>query len=187
MRQVPLLFPFALALLFTLAGTALLPHVKLFAFAPFLALLYNRCSFQSSLWLASLCGLVIDLSSSEFRLGVHALQFCLTTLLLYQQKRHFFEDKPLALCLFTLLISSVSTLLQLLLVSIFNQAIPFSGMLLATDFFVMPLLDAVYALVWFCCPMMLYAHIQKVGMRAFVIRLACDLGLKKRSSQESED
>jgi rod shape-determining protein MreD len=171
MRQVPLLFSFALAGFFALFGTALFPHLKLLAFSPFLALLYNRLSFQNSLWIASLCGLVIDLLSSEFRLGVHALNYCTTTLFLYKQKRHFFEHKPLALSLFTSLISAVSTILQLLLISVFDRALPLSGKLLVTDLALMPLCDAFYAFIWFSCPMMLYSHIRKVGWMTFYTKL----------------
>ncbi len=49
------------------------PEARLFAFSPFLAILYNRIHFQKALWLSFLCGLIIDLLSSEVRLGVYAL------------------------------------------------------------------------------------------------------------------
>ncbi len=171
MRQVNLLFPFSLACCFALFATAFIPHIKLLPFAPFLAILYNRKSFQSSLWLASLCGLILDLLSSEFRLGIHALNFGLTSFFLYHQKRHFFEDKPLALSLFTLLISVVTTVAQLLLISIFDRPLPLSFRLLATDLMLMPVADAIYAFLWFSCPMLLYAHIQKIGWRAFYAKV----------------
>jgi rod shape-determining protein MreD len=167
MRQTPLLFPFSLAFFFAVCGTVFLPRIHLFAFSPFLGILYNKCSFTKALWISSLCGLIIDLLSSEFRFGIHALCCCLTTLLLYKQKRHFVEDKALALSLFTVLISIVSTLLQLFLISIFDQALPFSAKLIVTDFMIMPLADAAYAFVWFTCPIKLYAHIKKVGWRTF--------------------
>jgi rod shape-determining protein MreD len=171
MRQIPLIFPFSIACFFALFESALFSSVKLFAFSPFLAFLYNRSNFQTSLWIASLCGLLIDLFSSEFRFGTHALGLCLTTLLLYRQKKHFFEDKPIALCLFALLIAATSSLLQLLLISIFDRALPFSMGLLATDLVLMPLVDASYAFVCFCCPMLLYLHIKKIGWKVFVAKL----------------
>jgi rod shape-determining protein MreD len=170
MRKVSLLFPFSLACFFALFGTALTQEIKLLAFSPFLALLYNRFPLLTSLWIASLCGLIVDLLSSEFRLGLHALNYCLTTLLLYRQKRHFVEDKPLALSLFTFLISIASTVVQLLLVSIFDRALPLSGKMLLTDLAIMPLCDALYAFLWFSCPIMLYLHIKKVGWKAFWAR-----------------
>ncbi len=168
MRQISLFFPFSLALFIALFGTALFPHIKFTAFAPFLALLYNKKSFSSSLWISALCGLSLDLLSSERLLGLYALSYSLTTLLAFKQKRHFFEDKPLALSLFTLLISVISTLCQILLISIFDRSLPLSGKLFLTDIILMPMVDALYAFLWFSCPMMLYLHIQRVGWRAFL-------------------
>lgn len=179
MRQVPLWFPFSLACFFALFGTALFPQAKLLAFSPFLALVFNHSSFQASLWIATLCGLIVDLFSSEFHLGIHALNYCFTTLVLFHQKKHFFEDKPLALSLFTLLISIVSSLLQLLLISVFDRALPFSSRLVVADLLIMPLFDAIYAFIWFCSPMMLYLHIKKVGWRAFYNKLLTKLRLIK--------
>jgi rod shape-determining protein MreD len=171
MRRVPLLFPFFLACFFALFGAALTQEVKLLAFSPFLALLYNRFTFQGSLWIASLCGLIIDLVSSQFCLGVYALNYCVTTFILYRQRKHFFEDKPLALCLFTLFISAVSTGLDLLFIAAFADSVPFSRNLLWADLVAMPLLDAVFAYFWFCCPIMLYLHVQKLGWKVFLAKL----------------
>jgi rod shape-determining protein MreD len=171
MRQVPLLFPFSFAFFFAICGTVFLPQIHLIAFSTFLALLYNKANFVKSLWIASLCGLAIDLLSSEFRFGIHALNYCLTTLLLYRQKRHFVEDRSLALSLFTVIISVASTLLQFFLISIFDRALPLSGKLIITDFMIMPLADAVYAFLWFTCPMKLFVHIKKVGWQAFSSKL----------------
>lgn len=186
MQQVPLFFPFSIAAFFALFGTALFPQVKFLAFSPFLALLYNRSNFHTSLWIASLCGLMIDLLSSEFRLGIHALSYCIATFLLYQQKKHFFEDKPIALCLFTLLISSVSSIVQLLFISIFDRALPLSMGMLLTDLLMMPLFDAVYAFICFCCPIMLYLHIKKVGWKTIYSKLlkTCRIPITKKDTME---
>ena len=183
--KVPLLLPFSIASFFALFGSALFPEIKLLSFAPFLALLYNRLSLPASLWVAALCGCFIDLLSSEFRLGLHALGYSLGTFLLYHQKRHFFEDKPLAFSLFTLLISSVLTLLELLLISIFDKALPLSTKLLLTDLLLLPAADGCYAFVCFSCPMMLYLHIKKVGLRVFWNRLIKPLRLFGKKQKES--
>jgi hypothetical protein len=180
MRRVPLIFTFALALIFAICGTVFLPHVRLLAFSPFLALLYNQTTFIKSLWIASLCGLTVDLLCSEFRLGIHALNYCLTTLLLYKQKKHFFEDKALALSLFTAIVSVMSTIWQFFLISVFDHALPLSGKLIITDLMIMPLADAAYAFLWFTCPMMLYSHIKKVGWRAFYTKLLSHLIASKK-------
>lgn len=181
MNQVPLLFSFSLALFFALWGTAVITVVRLLAFAPFLALLYNKTSFVKSLWIASLCGVIVDLLCSELRLGVHALNYCGTTLLLYKQKKHFFEDKALALSLFTLIISIISTALQFFLLSIFGQGLPLSAKLLIADFLIMPLADATYAFLWFTCPMRLYAYIKKVGWRTLYSKIRFFFSKKETS------
>ncbi|GEM_PF-360239 len=187
MRQVPLLFPFFIATFFAFFGTALFPQVKFFAFSPFLALLYNRTHFHTSLWIASLCGLMVDLLSSEFRLGIHALSYCLATFLLYQQKKHFFEDKLLALSIFTLLIGSTASIIELLLISIFDRALPLSMGMFLTDLILMPLFDAVYAFLCFCCPILLYLHVKKVGWKTIYFRIlkACRLSIHENDSKET--
>jgi|HubBroStandDraft_4_1064222.scaffolds.fasta_scaffold306331_2 rod shape-determining protein MreD len=170
MRQVPLFFPFSLALFFSICSTVFLPKTHFLTFSPFLAILYNKTNFIRSLWIASLCGLVIDLLSSELRLGVYALNYCLTTALLYQQKKHFFEDKTLSLSLFTAIISTISTLLHFFFLCIFDQAIPLSAKYIIADLIIMPLADGGYALFGFTLPMKSYAYIKKVGWREVYLK-----------------
>ena len=179
MKLVSLWVPLSIACFFALFGSALLPQVKLLAFSPFLALSYHRLSFLGSLWVASLCGLFIDLFASDLRLGIHALSLCLVTLVLYQQKRHFFEDKPLAICLFTGLISWLATLIQWILIPLCGRSFALSKGLLLTDLLIMPLCDALYAFLCFCCPLMLYSHIKKVGWKVFYETLLCRIHLRK--------
>ena len=145
MKQVPLLFTFALALIYALFGTALLPGLHLAVFAPFLAITLMRKNFVPSLWIAALTGLLLDLMSTHARFGLYALNFCLTVLLLHQQKKHFFDDRPFALALFTALISSVSTLLQYVLLSLFDKKLTVTFGSAMSDLVGMPLLDGVYA------------------------------------------
>jgi len=166
MRNIPLLFPFALALLWSCLGGALIPWLHLLPFAPFLVFAYMRCSFPVSLWWALLSGLIIDLMSSQMHFGLHALNYCLTTLAIYTQRKHFFEDKPIALSVFTALFASTSTLLQLLLFSAFERHLPFNWKSLLSDLFAMSILDGIFAFIWFTLPMKLYLHIRKTGWRA---------------------
>jgi len=184
MRQVPLSFPFGLALFFTLFTTVFFPKIPLFTFSPFFALLYYRRSLATALWIATLSGLMIDLLTSEFRLGIHAWDACITTLLLYKQKKHFFEDKPLALSLFTILISATSTLMQWLLIATFDRSLPLSGKGIVTDLFLMPIVDGAYAFFAFTCPMQLFVYIKKRGWRLFFSELLAHLHLKKRELRE---
>lgn len=177
MRQIPLWFPLSLATLIAFFGTVFFPNIRLIAFAPFFALVYNRRSFAASLWIATLCGIGMDLLCSQLKFGLYALNYCLTTTFIYKQKQHFFEDKPIALSLFTALISCTSTLLQLILSYTFDKGLPFTWKLGLTDLAGMPILDAVYAFLWFFCPMRLYAFIQKGGVKLLWHRMKVRLGL----------
>jgi rod shape-determining protein MreD len=165
MKPVPLYVPFVLALITALFGTVFFPNLRLIAFAPFLAIVFTRKTFISSLWIACLCGLIIDLLSSQLRLGLHALNYSLTAVLVYHQKRNFFEDKPTAFSLYTILVSCASTLLQLFLLYTFDKSLNFTWELALTDLIVMPVIDGAYAFLWFALPMKFYKYIQKTGWR----------------------
>ena len=177
MRRIPLWFPFSLAAVMAIFGTVFFPNIRILAFAPFFALVYNRKSFVTSMWIATLCGILIDLLCSQLKFGLYALNYCLTTFLIHRQKKHFFEDKPTALSLFTMLVSCTSTLLQLLLTYAFDKGLPFTWKLALTDLVGMPLVDALYAYLWFFCPMQCYAFVQKGGIRALWLRLRSYLKL----------
>lgn len=182
MKGVPLLFPFSLSLLAALFATALFPTLPLCAFAPFLALLYQRRSFLFSLWIASACGLLIDLISAEMRLGIYAFNYAITTLLLYRQKKHFFEDKPLAISLYTAAISILSTLIQAGLFTLSGRKLIWSAKWVVTDLLLMPALDALYAALWICCPCLLYLTIRRLGVREIYRRILRRLHLDKEIS-----
>lgn len=160
-RAIPLLFFFALALVPAIFGSILFPLLPLSAFAPFLAIVYYVAPFSRALWISFGCGLLLDLLSSEFHFGVHALTLTCTSTLLFHQKKHFFEDKPLAVFLFTAVISSLSAILMLLFVHIFDRGIPFSLSALVTDMIVLPFLDGAYGFLWFTCLGRLYIYIKK--------------------------
>ncbi|MBS0620460.1 MAG: rod shape-determining protein MreD [Verrucomicrobia bacterium] len=178
MKGVPLLFPFSLALFATL----LFPMLPVCAFAPFLALLYQRKSLLFSLWVASGCGLLIDLLSAEMRLGIYAFNYGITTLLLYNQRKHFFEDKPLAISLYTAVISILSTLIQAGLFTLSGRKLEWSAKWVATDLLLMPALDALYAALWISFPCLLYLTIRRIGVRELYRRALKRLHLDKEAS-----
>jgi rod shape-determining protein MreD len=152
--------PFLLALSAAIFGSIFLPSFHMMAFAPFLALAYMRKSLLSSLWLALFSGIFIDLTTSEMRFGMHALCYLLVTFLLYKQKRHFFDDQPIALSIYTALISALASLILLIF-----RRIPFTPSFFFTDLFLMPALDAIYAFFWFTCPLRLYHYGKKARWR----------------------
>lgn len=156
MRRLPLWLSFVWAFLFLCLEKALFPSFCLYPFSPFLASLFHQTSLIRSLWLSCLAGLILDLSSSQFPFGYMALITTLTSLLLYGQRRHFFEDKPLAFSLYSGLISSVSSFLLLLFQWGLGDKLPLSFSLWFSDLVIMPFFDALYALIWFTCPSLLY-------------------------------
>lgn len=161
MKNISLLLAFGLALVAALFGTLFFPALRLFAFAPFIAIVIMRSSLLTSLWLSLLCGLIVDLTSAGMRFGTLSLCTALTTFVVYKQKRHFFEDKTYSLALFTALFSFVMTLFSLLSLYAFDKPLQLSWRFLMSDLIGMPLLDALYAFLWFTCPFRLLIHFKK--------------------------
>jgi hypothetical protein len=156
-----LILPFSLSLFIALFQTAFLPQLRIMAFAPFRALVYQKKRFVPSLWLAVLSGCVIDLLTSELHFGLYALNYVCTTVLLYRRKRNFFADRSFSLALFTALISAVSSLLHIFLLIIFSTGLRMSAKFLFTDLLFMPFLDAFSAFLWFTCPMKFYKYVKQ--------------------------
>lgn len=182
MKGVPLLFPFFLALIASFGSTVFFPHTRLHTFAPFLALLYSRCSRLSSLWIGALCGLCFDALGSKTLFGLHALSFSVATLLLYRQKKHFYSDKPLSLSIYTFQISLIITSV-LFLYSYFSDSMPRIQMKwILSDFLVMSFFDSVYALAWFSIPMLLYTRLLRLDFRK--ISLSMRFLKRKKAAKE---
>ncbi len=134
-----------------LQGTVV-PRLAILPFAPFLALAALRCELNQTLWLSVLAGSLMDLLSDD-PMGLHALNYAITMGLLYRFRNHFSYDQPLHLSLFSSIISSLSTFLQLLLLFLFDRRVPFDGKWIFADLIGMPLIDALYAFVWFAAPL----------------------------------
>lgn len=117
------------------------------------------------MWATLLCGLLMDLLNSKFHFGFCAFNFSLTTLLVYSQKRNFFEDRLFSLSCYTALISALSSLIQLTFLALFEKHFPFKPQLILTDLIIMPALDALYGFLWFTCPMKIYQNIKKLKFR----------------------
>lgn len=166
MRLLPLWLPFSFALAFAIWGTALFPQVKVWAFAPFLAITFHRASFSRSLWVSLLCGLILDCLSSQFPFGWFACVHVLGAFFLFRRKRHFFEDKPFALSFYSALLSIFFSL-NLLLIAFWYGEIPITLALLLSDLVFMPFLDALYAFLWFTCPLSLIVYIKKHNFKAW--------------------
>jgi len=143
---------FLFALLLTLLSPAFAPSFNLQFFVPVLILSYYRKPLVACLWLSLCCGLILDLLASDHRLGLHALNYCLITLVLYNQKRNFFEDSLTTLPIMTLFFSVLSTGLQVILLVLFEKGLPLTIGWVATDLILLPLCDALYGFIFFTIP-----------------------------------
>ncbi|MBN4066631.1 mreD [Simkania negevensis] len=149
----PIVYSFFLSFILTLSLPVLWPSLHLAYFSPFFAVAYYRRSFLWCLLLSLIAGALLDLFSSTGPLGMHALNFCLTTALIYHKKRFFYQDALTTIPIITTLISAVSTLLHLSLLSFFGEQLPITKTLLLTDIVIMPLVDGVYAFLLFTLPL----------------------------------
>ena len=140
---------------------SLLPGLHLIAFAPWIALVSLKCSTPRALWLSAISGALVDLFSDD-PMGLHALGYTLSCLLLLRLKKHFLFNNPFHLSLFTFFVSSISTLLQLILLFLFDRRVPFSGRWIFADLVGMPAVDALYAFVWFAAPLALFERLRRI-------------------------
>lgn len=161
-RQRRLLPIFSLAFLALFFFPLFFPKLRLMFFAPYIVIVCYHCSFGKALWNAFICGMVLDLFSSFPLFGLSALNYCLTTSILYFQTRHFFEDKPFTLSIMTWFFVIVSSILQTFLLIFLGFNSLFSWQWIMTDLMIMPLCDAAYAYLGFSLPFQLYSRLVKL-------------------------
>lgn len=146
----------------------LLPQVRLLFLVPFLIIVYYQKSYAKALWLSFLCGLILDLLNSHLLFGFYALNYTLTTGILYGQRRNFFADSLSTMPLMAFFFALTSTLIQLLLIYIFDRELALSWKWALTDLFLMPLADALYAFSCFILPFYLFGKKPRRGNDYFL-------------------
>ena len=154
-----LIFAFLLSSIYLIVLSLLL-NLKIMAFAPFISLALLKTPFHQGLWLSCLAGSLMDLISSD-PMGLHALNYTLCFLLLSKLKKHLLFEDPLHLSLLTLLFSCCSTFFQLFLLFLFDRRIPFQGQWVLVDIFLAPLLDGLFALIWFTAPLLAFSRLKR--------------------------
>ena len=150
---------FLFCLLVHLFQGVLFPGISLLSFSPFFALCCMKTTLKSTLWLAALAGFCIDLLSDD-PMGLHSLNYTMTAAFFYSLRWRFSSEEPLHLGVYTLLISSSSTLLQLILLFLFDRRVPVNGKWIWIDLICMPLLDGLYALVFFSAPRLFWKQMR---------------------------
>ena len=145
-----IVFAFAISIAFSIVFPFYFPKISInFVIAPLIMLMY-RASYSLTVTLALLCGLYIDCLWLSVRLGIFAASFLLTMRLIYPCRLYFFADTSVTLVGMTYLFSALSSLMQRLLALFFEQASTHTiGRWFLSDVCIMPLFDALYALVVF--------------------------------------
>lgn len=156
------------SLSFTLFMPVFFPHLSLLYFAPLLVICFYHYSFETCLWIALWCGLVLDLLSSGSHLGLYALNFILTVALLYAQKRHFFSDRLSTLPIMTFFFSDLFSLFQLLLFYVFEKGVGISGEFLFRELILVPFWNASFAFFVFELPFWLFGKKQRKAQDYFI-------------------
>jgi len=156
-----LVLAFFLATLALILQGIVLPRIAILAFAPFLALAMMRSERKRALWLSALAGALVDLLSDD-PMGLHALNYTIVTWLLIRVKNRFSYDQPFHLSLYTVFVSSLSTALQLMLLFLFDRRVPFDGRWFLADLVGMPVIDGLYAFVWFAAPLSLFDKMKRI-------------------------
>ncbi len=146
MIQLPLFPVFLLALIAYLFGNLFFASFPVLAFSPFLVFVFAKKRLYPSLWIATLIGALCDLTNTTTRFGLLALSFTIASALAFHFKKWFHSDHILFFPLFTTIFSLALNLAQALVLS---SQFHWSWLLL-------PLLDGLFAFIWFTCPLSLY-------------------------------
>lgn len=158
----------ALTLLAVFFLPVLLQGWRLMVFAPLLVILYYKKTYLACLWWSVLCGAFLDLLAANAQFGFYAVNYGLTTLLLYGQRRNFFADNLSTLPLMTFFFSSLATLIQCVLIYAFEKENIFSWEWVMTDLIYMPTLDALYAFACFILPSLFLGKRRRRGKEYFL-------------------
>lgn len=155
-----IILSFILSLTALFLKITIYPGLELAPFIPFLAILSLVKPFKKALPLATLAGFIIDLLSSD-PLGIHALNYTLCILICFRCRSLFSTESPLQLGLYTALYSFVSTQLQIALLFLFDRRVEFLGKWWLVQWLSLPVIDAVYAMIWFAGPLALVRFLHK--------------------------
>ncbi|MBN2479298.1 MAG: hypothetical protein JXA94_03640 [Parachlamydiales bacterium] len=158
-----IIFSFMIACMTAIFISAISKSLTLIYFAPFIILFFYRSSLIFSLWVSLLAGFFIDLfSSSHF--GIYSLNYTICSVFLYNERR-FFKETQINLILFTYVYSLIFSIINPILFFIFDKKIILSIKWVATDILFMPLIDGLYAYLFFALPVFLINKLKRVNYR----------------------
>jgi len=128
------------------------PGIHLMTFAPLLTYVYARYSYAGSLWSSFLVGLYFDLMASKLPLGFYSLSYCIAATLIYRYRRFFLVEKWWIFPMYSAIFSFATTVVQIILLALFNAKVPIGFSMVLSDLLIMPIIDALFALIFFNIP-----------------------------------
>lgn len=159
---------FLLGIILTIAMPVIEPSIKLTFFSPFLIIACYQKPLKTCLWLAFWCGLFIDLLSDYSRIGLYASDYCLTLVLLYPQRRHFFSDSLSTLPIMAFIFSLLSAFIMAVVLYGVEMKSVFSWPWTIHNLLIIPCLDAAYAFLFFILPPLLFGKKRRKGRDYFL-------------------
>ncbi len=159
---------FFISLIMALVMPTLAPSFRFYFFIPFIIISYYQKPLITCLWYSIVCGVILDLLTTDARLGIHALTYCLGTMILYQQRKNFFADYLTTLPLMVLFFSVLTTGIENGILFGMGKAPAFTMGWLLCDMLLLPVFDSVYAFSVFIVPSLIFGKRQMKGNDYFM-------------------
>lgn len=137
------------------------PYQHILYFAPFLVLCFYRYSLIGCLWWSILCGFFVDLFSADTRIGVYALNYSITTYLLYRFKMNLFEEHVRTLPVLTSAYACLSMGIQGIIFFTIGKSITIAHGWFVNDLLVIPLQSAIYSFAAFSVPLLIGTNLKR--------------------------
>lgn len=154
---------FLIAGLLAFIVPSFISNIEISFFVPPLVIAFYIISYAKAAWLSLLCGLILDAVQLLPRFGFLGSTYLATCLLIYPLRVYFFRDAFSTLPIMTFIFSVTATLIQAVSANLFDlPAFSLNLHWLISDAFIMPLLDAAYAVTIFSLPQFLYSQYHRV-------------------------
>lgn len=164
-------YKFIPVLIITLGAALLMPAIapkmRLMYFTPLIVIAYYQRSLVNCITLSLCCGLMLDLLAADARFGIHAMNYSLTTLMLYPQRKHFFADKISTLPIMVFFFAVISSFIEIALQYVMQKSPNFTWQWIFCDLILMPAFDALYGFIVFTLPLFLFGKKQMLGKDYF--------------------
>lgn len=168
LRAKNLKLVFIISCVLTLFLPTIIPYAHILYFVPLIVICMYQKTLITCVYYSLVCGLFIDLVSDGDRIGFYAMNYSLSTFILYPQKKNFFADNLTTLPLMTFFYSVISTSLEVAYFLSVSRIPPLTIKWVISDIIVMPSIDAVYAFIIFILPAVLFGKPQRKGTDYFM-------------------